>query len=249
MLSLSVRNRALVACARFAPPMSKYNFTLDMEHDNSNSLILRAITPESDVLEVACAHGRMTKYLQEEKRCRVTIIEWDEEAGKSAAQFAADARHIGPVLGNLEQKQWFDTLSSEPKRFDFIIMADILEHLHNPGLVLRQMKELLKPGGSIWISVPNLAHNAVLIELLNGRFDYRDVGLLDNTHIHFFAEKSLEKTVAAASLRVTKRLDPRVRVRRTELKNSYLSVFWPVALYLRFRPKGEVYQFIWELRH
>ncbi|MBK9989895.1 MAG: class I SAM-dependent methyltransferase [Verrucomicrobia bacterium] len=226
----------------------KYNFTLDMEHENSVSTILNSILPDTDVLEVACAHGRMTKYLQEQKHCRMTIIEWDHEAGNSAAQFAYDARHIGERLGDLEKPFWHETLTSEKKFFNHIIMADVLEHLHNPLKVLSQMKDLLKPNGSIWISVPNLAYNGVLIELLNGRFDYREIGLLDNTHWRFFAAKSLEKMVNEAGLKVTQRRDPKVRVRRSELKNSYFEIPWFVALYLRFRPAGETYQFVWELR-
>jgi 2-polyprenyl-3-methyl-5-hydroxy-6-metoxy-1,4-benzoquinol methylase len=226
----------------------KYNFALDMETDNSNSLILRNIRPDSNVLEIACAHGRMTKYLKETLHCQVTIVEYDEEAGQSAAAFASDARHLGPRLGNLELPFWYETLSQERRTFDFIVLADILEHLRDPLKTLQQVRTLLKPDGAIWISVPNVGHNGVLIELLRGRFDYRETGLLDNTHLRFFTARSLAQMAAAAGLKVVTRLDPKLKVRCTELKNSYRDVPWYVALFLRRRPDGEVYQFVWELR-
>jgi O-antigen biosynthesis protein len=228
--------------------MSKYDFALDMATDNSNSLILRNVSPDSEVLETACAHGRMTRYLKEKLNCRVTIVENDAEAGASAAQFASDARHVGPEMGDLERGPWHANLKGEKRSFDYIVMADILEHLHDPGRVLRQARELLKPSGSIWVSVPNITHNGVLIELLNGRFEYRKVGLLDDTHIRFFSAGSLEAMVRSAGLSVVKRADPVLAVKRTELKNSYRDVPWPVALFLKMRRGGEIYQFVWELK-
>ncbi len=227
---------------------SKYDFALDMATDNSNSLILRNIKPGSDVLETACAHGRMTRYLSETLKCRVAIVEYDAEAGASAARFASDARHVGPVFGDLENGPWHANFIAEGMAFDTIVMADILEHLRDPAKALARARGLLKPGGSIWISVPNVTHNAVLIEMLNGRFEYRDIGLLDSTHIHFFSSGSLEAAVRGARLEVARRLDPVLAVKRTELKNSYRDVPWHVALYLRMRRGGEIYQFVWELK-
>jgi len=228
--------------------MSKYDFALDMATDNSNSLILRNIRPDSDVLETACAHGRMTRYLKEKLNCRVTIVENDAEAGASAAQYASDARHVGPQMGDLEKGPWYDNLKMAGKTFDYVVMADILEHLYDPWKVLGRARGLLKPGGSIWISVPNFTHNGVLIELLNGRFEYRKIGLLDNTHIRFFSAGSLEAMVRGAGLTVVKKADPVLAVKRTELKNSYRDVPWYVALYLKMRRGGEIYQFVWELK-
>ena len=219
-----------------------------MATDNSNSLILRNVSPNTEVLETACAHGRMTRYLKESLNCRVTIVEYDAEAGAAAAPFAADARHIGPVQGDLERGPWYDDLRREGRTFDYIVMADILEHLHDPAKVLAQAADLLKPGGSMWISIPNFTHNAVLIELLNGRFEYRKIGLLDNTHLRFFSAGSLEAMVRGAGLKVVRRADPVLAVKRTELKNSYRDVPWPVALYLKRRRGGEIYQFVWELK-
>jgi 2-polyprenyl-3-methyl-5-hydroxy-6-metoxy-1,4-benzoquinol methylase len=228
--------------------MSKYDFALDIKSDNSISQILRYTRSDSDVLEIACAHGRMTKYLSEKLRCRVSIVEKDGDAGQAAAPYASDATLVGDELGDLEKDGWHNYLRKNRRSFDYIIFADILEHLYHPDRVLTQAIEFLRPEGSIWISVPNLAHNSVLIELLHDRFDYRPVGLLDTTHIHFFSEQSLLKMVWAADLRVARRLDPIQWISRTEFKSSYEGLPWAVAMFLRRRRNGEVYQFVWELR-
>ena len=143
--------------------MSNYDFTLDMKTDNSNSLILRNIKPHSLVLEMGPAHGRMTKYLKEQLHCEVYIVEKDEEAGKVASQYATEAI-IGDVQGDLEKPWWSANLLDI--KFDYIIFADVLEHLHDPKKVLEDAKFLLKDTGSVLLSIPNIAHNAVLIDLL-----------------------------------------------------------------------------------
>src|SRR5271163_2874968 len=75
--------------------MSKYDFELDMKTQNSNSVILNNIKPNSTVLEIGCAYGRMTKYLKETLNCTVDVVEVDEEAGKVAGQWASHS-----LLGN-----------------------------------------------------------------------------------------------------------------------------------------------------
>lgn len=68
-----------------------------------------------------------------------------------------------------------------------------MEHLHDPAEVLRRVKILLSDEGVILLSVPNIAHNAILLELMQNEFPYKKVGLLDDTHIHFFTYYSLKK--------------------------------------------------------
>ena len=222
--------------------MSKYDFHLDMNSDNSNSVILRNIKPNSFVLEVGCAHGRMTKYLKETLNCDVAIIEQDEEAGNVAKQWACSS-FIGEQDGNIE-----NIISRMNGQCDYIIFADVLEHLYDPQKVLLESKKLLKDDGSIWISIPNIAHNAVLIDLWNGKFIYRDVGLLDNTHIRFFTKSSLMQMIEQCALRIDRQFNLVNVVGNTELNNSYQDLPPNLIVEIKGRPEGEVYQFVWELR-
>ncbi|MGC8514039.1 MAG: methyltransferase domain-containing protein [Acidimicrobiales bacterium] len=79
-----------------------------------------------------------------------------------------------------------------------VVFADVLEHLRDPVAVLRRASKLLAPGGSVVISIPNVAHGSVRLSLLEGRFDYRPLGLLDDTHLRFFTRSSLEAMLGAA---------------------------------------------------
>ena len=220
-----------------------YDFELDMEGNNSNSAILRNIQPNTKVFEFGCAHGRMTKYLKKELNCYVTISEIDTIPGESALQFA-DKSFVGPIDGDLTRKDfpWDDPT------YDYVIFADVLEHLFQPKQYLEQAKKLLRDDGSIWISIPNIAHNAVLIDLWNGKFQYREHGLLDNTHITFFTRESLKEMVEQCDLKIESEHDLPNTVECTEFKNSYSDVPNFIGDFMKLRTDGEIYQFVWQLK-
>jgi 2-polyprenyl-3-methyl-5-hydroxy-6-metoxy-1,4-benzoquinol methylase len=58
------------------------------------------------------------------------------------------------------------------KRYDHIVMGFILEHVDDPGRILRRYREFLAPQGSLFVAVPNCA-------ALNKRFGHA-AGLVDN---------------------------------------------------------------------
>jgi len=93
------------------------------------------------------------------------------------------------IIADLEADNWEVDLDND--RFDYIMFADVLEHLQNPADVLRRIKPFLKEDGYIITSIPNIGHTSIIIGLRNGIFDYREKGLLDNTHIHFMTRKSI----------------------------------------------------------
>src|SRR5271154_3979901 len=227
--------------------MSKYDFELDMKTQNSNSVILNNIKPNSTVLEIGCAHGRMTKYLKETLNCTVDIMEIDEEAGGVAKQWARNAL-LGTSLGNAEGEKTFHIANAKGGPFDYIIFADVLEHLLHPEQVLSNSKVALKDTGSIWISIPNIAYNGVIIDLINDKFTYRETGLLDNTHLRFFTINSLDKMVKRCGLKIVNEQNLKNFLKNSEFKEAYSRVPPQIASFLKFRPSGEVYQMVWELK-
>lgn len=220
---------------------SKYDFDLDMDNPNSLSLIINQIKRGSTVLEFGPANGRMTKYLKEALDCKVYLVEIDEVAGKEALQYGEDL-----VIDDIETYSWYEKY--EDIRFDYITFADVLEHLRNPKEVIIRAKHLLKKDGSIVLSVPNMAHNSVLISLLNNDFEYTEVGLLDNTHIHFFTKNSLENMMNEAGLIVTKRFATYAPVGSTEIPVHNDMVQGIDASFWKTRKYGEIYQFVYEAK-
>lgn len=220
---------------------SKYNFDLDMVNTNSLSLIINQIKRGSTVLEFGPANGRMTRYLKEALDCSVYLVEIDEKAGKEASVYAEDL-----LIDDIETYSWLNKY--EKLRFDYITFADVLEHLRDPEQVLIHAKGLLKQDGSILLSVPNLAHNAVLINLINNEFEYNKVGLLDNTHIHFFTRNSLENMMNRVGLVVSKRYATYTPVEGTEIPVQYDSVQGIDPSFWKNRPYGDIYQFVYEVK-
>lgn len=220
---------------------SKYDFDLDVVNTNSLSLIINQIKRGSTVLEFGPANGRMTKYLKEALDCKVYLVEIDEAAGKEALQYGEEL-----VVDDIETYSWYEKY--ENIRFDYITFADVLEHLRDPEQVLTRAKSLLKQDGSVLLSVPNLAHNSVIISLLNNEFEYNKTGLLDNTHIHFFTKNSLENTMNRTGLTVVKRFATYAPTGTTEIPVNNEDVHGIDASFWKTRKYGEIYQYVYEAK-
>ncbi len=70
--------------------------------------------------------------------------------------------------------------------FEYIVCADVLEHVLNPGDILQQLRVCIKPEGRLLASLPNSGHWFFRVMVLLGRFPKHDNGLFDRTHLHFF---------------------------------------------------------------
>jgi methionine biosynthesis protein MetW len=150
--------------------------------------VISWVTPGSRVLEAGCASGYIGKLLTETKGCRVTGIELDPEAAREARQ-----NGLTVIEGSLEEARF---RASVNERFDFVLATDVLEHLRDPALVLDDFKRWLAPGGRAIIAVPNVATWQIRNQLFfRGDFEYRETGILDRTHLHFFTWYTLHKLV------------------------------------------------------
>jgi 2-polyprenyl-3-methyl-5-hydroxy-6-metoxy-1,4-benzoquinol methylase len=89
--------------------------------------------------------------------------------------------------------------------YDLVIAADVLEHLRDPGPVLSEMRTLVRPGGRLVVSIPNVANLYVRLNVLLGRFPYHSKGILDRTHLHFYTLKSAERLLTESGWEVTER--------------------------------------------
>lgn len=139
-------------------------------------------TKEINVLEIGCGAGATLariKYLwPNAKTYGVEIVE-------DVAKLASNYSDI--ICGDIESLN----LPYENEFFDIIICGDVLEHLRTPEETLRKLYYLLKSGGNLLASIPNVMHSSVLYPLLNGNWDYQDSGILDRTHLKFFTKKSI----------------------------------------------------------
>jgi 2-polyprenyl-3-methyl-5-hydroxy-6-metoxy-1,4-benzoquinol methylase len=175
------------------PP--RYDFAaIDLQSGSTHADVVLLTGANQRVLELGPATGYMSQALRE-RGCTVVGIELDAGMAERAAE------HVDRlIVGDIQTLDLEEELGDE--RFDVIVAADVLEHLVDPLAVIRRLLPFLDDGGAFVLSVPNIAHGSVRLALLEGAFDYQDVGLLDRTHKTFFTRQSLERMLDEADLGV-----------------------------------------------
>lgn len=193
------------------PP--KYRYDLDLDSDIAPAHVVRMVGKNKRVLEIGCASGSQTKPLNQQFGCEVTGIEISPEAAEEARPYCKRL-----LVGDIERMDLNTELGDS--RFDVITFGDVLEHLRDPKGILEKVRRFIDVDGYVLISVPNIAHASVVFELMNGRFDYRPIGLLDDTHIHFFTKRTLVRMVEDASYLVAELNRIEIRPESTEFKTT-----------------------------
>ena len=225
--------------------MNKYDFGYEIQQGSTTEWAYSKIMPKSEVLELGPAIGTLAKHLKEEKHCLVDIVEIDTDSGKLAEKFARNAC-VGEIEGDLDGNKWFDIYKYN--RYDCIVLLDVIEHLKYPKKLLQRLYELLKPEGKVLVSTPNIAHNSIIINLFNNKFQYTDLGILDSTHLKFFTYYSLCELFHDIGYVIANKEYKQIIVGENEIKCNYKDVPREFAACLRKRPFADVYQFAFVLK-
>jgi 2-polyprenyl-3-methyl-5-hydroxy-6-metoxy-1,4-benzoquinol methylase len=177
--------------------MSKYSCCIDLDNPNdSHTKIIHWVGNGKKVLEFGCAAGHMSKILRDQFQCQVFGVEINPEDAKKAMEFCQQV-----VAEDIEKDGWCEKIYG--MRFDVAIFADVLEHLKDPLPVLKKTREFLLPDGFLLVSAPNIANISIRLELLAGKFEYEDLGILDRSHLRFFTLESLLKLIQEAGYYTT----------------------------------------------
>ena len=100
---------------------------------------------------------------------------------------------------------WASSIEAAPlpdKTYKLVVCADVLEHTADPKSVLMRLRAAAADDAVFIISVPNVAHLAVRLMLLLGRFPKMERGPLDRTHLQFFTKDTAREMVESAGLKV-----------------------------------------------
>lgn len=221
--------------------MSKYDFGYELVPGTTIEWAYQIIEHGATVLEVGPATGNLAYHLSTQKDCTVDIVELDESAGKLAARFARNSC-LGFVEGNLENDGWYQKLTDN--RYDYIVILDVLEHIRNAEEVMQKLGMLLKDAGTILLSMPNIAHNSVIMDLLRNRFKYTNVGLLDDTHVHFYTYDSVKELLNKNGLITVREQLIQKSVGQNEIAIDYGMTSRDVEAYIKTRNLGTAYQFL-----
>lgn len=180
----------------FSPDSSEKYFSkaqdVNIADEHSHfSFIYDVIKENSTVLDVGCSYGHFGEVLVKQKKCKVYGIDINEEA----LNFVKNQGYYSDVfLIDLDEPEKFKSelyrFEKLEKLFDFIICSDILEHLKKPSDAITFVADKLKFCGQVIISIPNISNIDIILNLLEGRFNYSEYGILDNTHLRFFTKRS-----------------------------------------------------------
>lgn len=172
-----------------------------------HGMALSEISVGSRVLDVGCGTGHLGLWIAEQKRCSVVGIEPNPDR-------ASVARGLGlSVVNDFLRPDLLDELGAH----DYVMFMDVLEHCDDPLSLLALGKRLLAKNGKILISVPNVANWTVRLNLLMGRFDYTEAGIMDSTHLRWFTRRTIVGLIHRAGLRV---------VKQNVSRGLWMNVYW-----------------------
>ena len=187
------------------------------------------------MLEFGCATGYMS-HVFASRGCRVIGVELDPEAAGEAEAYCERV-----IVGDAETLDFDEQLGD--KLFDAVVFADVLEHLRDPTAMLRRVRPFIAEGGAVVASIPNVAHISVRLALLSGEFRYRDLGLLDDTHLRFFTRSSIVDLFESAGFVISAWQRRRIELNQAEIEPP-TDVPDTVRSWLGTDPELTTYQFV-----
>jgi SAM-dependent methyltransferase len=113
-------------------------------HEYAAQLVAEFVTPGASVFDIGCGVGALTQRLHDE--------------GYVAVGADIDARGYMAKAPHLLWDSGADKLPVPERSVDAVCAIEILEHVENPLAVLRNVRRILKPGGVLIVSTPNISH-------------------------------------------------------------------------------------------
>lgn len=99
----------------------------------------------------------------------------------------------GPVITKLLRDEGYNIKTYDPffanhkerlkEKYDYIVCCEVMEHFHNPSQEFRKLRNMLKPGGRLYL-MTEIYDEEISFELWN----YKN----DETHVFFYHKKALE---------------------------------------------------------
>ena len=149
----------------------------------------------SKILDIGCGFGDTAIELAL-KGNQVLGIDIDKEVINQAKQLAADFNVNNAVFENED----FLSKDFKGEEFDGIILSEALEHFDDPLPIIKKVQCLLKNGGWLVISIPNIAS-------LRNRLVFVLIGVFPDSqefHRYYFTRKDLSSRLRASGFRIEK---------------------------------------------
>lgn len=215
--------------------VARYSREVHLEDlNNAHTLAILSVPAGSRVLDLGAAEGSVACALAA-RGCSVTAVERDGAGVDALRRSGVEAVQLD--LEGIEA----DAFAAE---YDVVLLLDVLEHLVAPERLLSRVPRWLATGGRVVISVPNVAHAAVRLALLQGTFPRSDIGLLDRTHLQFFDRAHFADLVHQAGLRVATWLTVERDVTETEVPVDVDAIAPEILSAVTAQPDARTYQYV-----
>jgi 2-polyprenyl-3-methyl-5-hydroxy-6-metoxy-1,4-benzoquinol methylase len=134
------------------------------------------VAPGASVLDAGCATGDFICVAKKKYRMY----------GVDVSQSAIDiARHRNPEIGHrIFASELYDA-TIERKSLDAVVLWDVIEHVSDPGRLIRFLTSLLKPNGKLCLSTPNMA--SIMARLAGRRWAF----MTPPEHQFFFSPRGI----------------------------------------------------------
>ena len=166
-----------------------------LKYHHINRAVFDDVENNATVLDIGCWDGSLGQALIKEKQCVVDGIDIDNTALQNAKKFGYQKVYRRDL-------QTVKNLSIHNKKYDYIIFADVLGHLLRPEEIITFYKKYLKKNGKIIVSLPNIGFLLYRVKLLFGKFEYKDIGVMDKTHVKFYTFSTMKQLFDRVGLRI-----------------------------------------------
>ncbi|HEC35427.1 MAG TPA: class I SAM-dependent methyltransferase [Anaerolineae bacterium] len=128
-------------------------------------VIPKHIPLRSYVLDYGCGWGIFSEIVHKERECRVDGIDLSPHSIEIARDFVGERDGLSFSTKGIQE------IGSEV--YDVVISTEVVEHTHNPGMYLKECNRVLKVGGYLVISLPNIMTPRYILSALMGNAQRR----------------------------------------------------------------------------
>jgi SAM-dependent methyltransferase len=166
------------------------------ENQGFSALVDMVLPDHHRILDVGCGNGSNLLLLSQRGHEGVGLT-----LSETEARIVRERGLECMVWDIMTEKLPFKDLS-----FDGVLFSHVLEHLSWPEEVLRRYLKLVRPGGGVYIVLPNVLNLIERWQFLCGRFRYTETGVMDYAHLRFFDFFSARQLAESCGLKVVRHL-------------------------------------------
>lgn len=161
-------------------------------YEGDEATAVAEFTGQGRILDCGCGTGRIAQAVRPTAQyvCGIEL----SPASAAAAEVACDRVLVGSVTDPAVWEQFAE------ETFDTVLFIHVLEHLTSPEAAIRLAVRRLRSNGRVIVALPNVANWRVRWNLLRGRWDYLDEGIMDRTHVRFYTFKTATELLAGCGL-------------------------------------------------